>query len=206
MGCELVQADLAYGLSRLGSRNSRLSSRLSFIGWDDFKALFCVVSGNSHRSEFSCFLHNRNFDFRLVLATIRHLAIFAILVFILSAPAAYFVFTSYSDIVFMLLLWVLLWLALSPSRLRGHGNLIAQSLILLVLPWIRLTGYALASWLLDRKISSLGGLRFPRSVAGIQSDDGGQPILFSTCAGVICNAGREFLPRPVCQFGAAILK
>src|SRR6202521_3351197 len=78
MGCELVQADLAYGLSRFGSPNPRLSSRLSFIGWDSFKALFCVVSGNSYGSELGCFLHNRNFDFRLVLATIRHLAIFAI--------------------------------------------------------------------------------------------------------------------------------
>jgi hypothetical protein len=75
--------------------------------------------------------------------------------FILSAPTCYFVFTSYSDIVFMLLLWVLLWLALSPSRRRGPGNLIAQSLILLVLPWIRLTGYALASWLLDRRLAAL---------------------------------------------------
>jgi hypothetical protein len=93
--------------------------------------------------------------------------------FILSAPASYFVFTSYSDVVFMLLLWVLLWLALSPSRRRGPGNLIAQSLILLLLPWIRLTGYALASWLLDRRLAALAvfvslalWLGFNRMIAG----------------------------------------
>jgi hypothetical protein len=55
----------------------------------------------------------------------------------------------------MLLLWVLLWLALSSKQPRGHRGLIAQSLILLVLPWIRLTGYALASWLLARRVAAV---------------------------------------------------
>ena len=95
---------------------------------------------------------------------------------------------------------------LSPSRLRGHGNLIAQSLILLVLPWIRLTGYALASWLLNDKLAALAVFVSLALWLGFQSDDRGQPILFSACAGVICNAGREFLPRPVRQFGAAVLQ
>jgi hypothetical protein len=79
-------------------------------------------------------------------------------VFVLSAPAAYFAFTAYSDLLFMLLLWVLLWLALAEDDPGGYKSVIAQSLLLLVLPWIRLTGYALASWLFARKIVALAVL------------------------------------------------
>lgn len=93
--------------------------------------------------------------------------------FVLSAPTSYIVFTAYSDIVFMLLLWVLLWLTLSSKRPAGRKALIAQSLTLFVLPWIRLTGYALASWLIDRKVVAfmvIGSfalwLGFNRVVAG----------------------------------------
>lgn len=93
--------------------------------------------------------------------------------FTLSAPASYIAFTSYSDIVFMLLLWVLLWRMLSSEQKSGRKPLIAQSLMLLVIPWIRLTGYALASWLLDRKVAAfavIGSLAlwlgFNRVVAG----------------------------------------
>ena len=79
-------------------------------------------------------------------------------VFVLSAPAAYFVFTAYSDLIFMLLLWILLWIALAAPDARGGRALIAQSLMLFVLPWIRLTGYALASWLLARRVVALAVL------------------------------------------------
>jgi hypothetical protein len=94
-------------------------------------------------------------------------------VFVLSAPAAYFAFTAYSDVVFMLLLWVLLWLALAERVPGGYKSVIAQSLLLFVLPWIRLTGYALASWLLARRIVALAVLAslalwlgFNRMIAG----------------------------------------
>lgn len=94
-------------------------------------------------------------------------------VFVLSAPASYFAFTAYSDVLFTLLLWVLLWLALAEDDPGGYKSVIAQSLLLLVLPWIRLTGYALASWLFARRIVSLAVLAslalwlgFNRMIAG----------------------------------------
>ena len=93
--------------------------------------------------------------------------------FVLSAPAAYFAFTAYSDLVFMLLLWLLLWIALASPKPRGSKALIAQSALLFVLPWIRLTGYALASWLFARRavavavLASLAlWLAFNRMIAG----------------------------------------
>ena len=70
--------------------------------------------------------------------------------FTLSAPTAYFTFTSYSDIVFMLLLWIVIWLAASDEYNHAAG-VAAQCVLLFVLPWFRLTGYALASWLALRK-------------------------------------------------------
>ena len=81
-----------------------------------------------------------------------------VFVFILSSPAAYFAFTSYSDLLFMLLLWLLLWLALSPMAMPGRKGLIVQAILLFVLPWIRITGYALASWLLDRRVVAVSVL------------------------------------------------
>lgn len=100
-------------------------------------------------------------------------------IFALSAPAAYFAFTAYSDILFMLLLWVLLWLAVpAPGvprdrRHRGYTVAIAELSLLFVLPWIRLTGYALASWLLARRMVALAvlgslalWLAFNRAIAG----------------------------------------
>ena len=93
--------------------------------------------------------------------------------FVLSAPAAYFAFASYSDAVFMLLVWVALWLALSPRAPRGATAVAAQSGLLLVLPWVRLTGYALATWLLERRAAALATfaslaawLAFNRTVSG----------------------------------------
>jgi hypothetical protein len=94
-------------------------------------------------------------------------------VFVLSAPASYFAFTAYSDVLFMLLLWVLLWLALAERVPGGYKSVIGQSLLLFVLPWIRLTGYALASWLFARRIVALAvlvslalWLGFNRMIAG----------------------------------------
>jgi len=93
--------------------------------------------------------------------------------FTVSAPAAYFAFTSYSDVVFMLLLWVLLYIALDPKEPDSAKIVIAQALLLFLLPWVRLTGYALASWLLARRraafavIAALAlWLGFNRIVAG----------------------------------------
>ncbi len=83
---------------------------------------------------------------------------YLLFLFVLSAPAAYFAFTAYSDVLFMLLLWVLLWLALRAEAPRGHSSAIAQSCLLFVLPWIRLTGYALASWLFARRVAALSVL------------------------------------------------
>jgi hypothetical protein len=81
-----------------------------------------------------------------------------IFVFVLSAPAAYFSFSAYSDVLFMLLLWVLLWLALATPKPEGLRVRMAKCLLLLVLPWIRLTGYALASWLFARRMVALAVL------------------------------------------------
>jgi hypothetical protein len=96
--------------------------------------------------------------------------------FVISTPAAYFAFTAYSDILFMLLLWLLLWLALPGPSLRtyrGYKIAIAECGVLFVLPWIRLTGYALASWLLARRMAALAvlgslalWLAFNRAIAG----------------------------------------
>jgi hypothetical protein len=96
-----------------------------------------------------------------------------IFVFVLSTPAAYFAFSAYSDVLFMLLLWVLLWLALAAPKPRGLRVRVAKCLLFLVLPWIRLTGYALASWIFARRIVALAvlgslalWLGFNRTVAG----------------------------------------
>ena len=101
---------------------------------------------------------------------------YLLFVFVISAPAAYFAFTAYSDILFMLLLWLLLWLALpGPGlrRCRGYKIAIAECCLLFVLPWIRLTGYALASWLVARRMVALAvvaslalWLAFNRAIEG----------------------------------------
>lgn len=79
---------------------------------------------------------------------------YLVFVFTLSAPASYFAFTSYSDILFMLLLWVVLWVTLAEKPLPRYARITAQIVILFTLPWIRLTAYALASWLLFRKAAA----------------------------------------------------
>jgi hypothetical protein len=111
---------------------------------------------------------------------------YLLFVFVISAPTAYFAFTAYSDILFMLLLWLLFWLALAGPGVPGDRGedlgkdrkhryqiAIAECFLLFVLPWIRLTGYALASWLVARRIVALAvlaslvlWLAFNRAIAG----------------------------------------
>jgi hypothetical protein len=67
-----------------------------------------------------------------------------VFLFALSSPASYFVFTAYSDSVFMWLLWTAVYAALLlPDRRVART---AEAAVLLLLPWVRLTGYALVSW------------------------------------------------------------
>ena len=98
---------------------------------------------------------------------------YLLFLFVISAPAGYFAFTAYSDMLFMLLLWLLLWIALAAPEPRAGKMLIAQAALLFVLPWIRLTGYALASWLFARRAAALAVLAslalwlgFNRIIAG----------------------------------------
>jgi hypothetical protein len=98
---------------------------------------------------------------------------YLLFLFVLSAPAAYFVFTAYSDLLFMLMLWLLLWIALASPEPRGRAVQIVQSALPLVLPWIRLTGYALVSWLFARRAAAVSvlvslalWLGFNRMIAG----------------------------------------
>lgn len=98
---------------------------------------------------------------------------YLLFLFVLSAPAAYFSFTAYSDALFMVLLWLLLWIALASPEPRGRKMLVTQAGLLFVLPWIRLTGYALASWLFARRAAALAvfaslalWLGFNRVIAG----------------------------------------
>jgi len=96
---------------------------------------------------------------------------FLVFLFSLSSPAAYFVFTAYSDSVFSLLFWGALYLALvCPDVWRVR---IALGAILFLLPWLRLTGYALGSWLVLKRwpaamvlVSLIGWLALNRLIGG----------------------------------------
>jgi hypothetical protein len=67
----------------------------------------------------------------------------------LSAPTGYFVFSVYSDFLFMLMLWGLLLLAIRyPDNRKSQ---IAQVVLLLTIPSIRIAGYSLFSWLVLRR-------------------------------------------------------
>jgi hypothetical protein len=84
------------------------------------------------------------------LISVPALAIFCLT---LTSPMAYFVFASYSDSVFNLIFWGVLTLAIrKPSSLKSRC---LEVVLLFSAPWIRLTGYAFASWLLLRKWSAL---------------------------------------------------
>jgi hypothetical protein len=96
---------------------------------------------------------------------------FHIFIVTLSAPTAYFVFSAYSDSVFCLILWGTLFLALMyPKRKLAR---IGEFVLLLIAPWFRLTGYALASWILLRRwtavavfLSMIGWLLVNISIGG----------------------------------------
>lgn len=81
---------------------------------------------------------------------VSRLAMFA---FALTSPTSYFVFTTYSDSVFALLMWGAIFTALLyPHSFKAR---IVEVLLLFAMPWFRLTGYAMASWLLVRRWSVL---------------------------------------------------
>ena len=69
-------------------------------------------------------------------------------IFTLLSPMSYFAFACYSDALFALILWSLFALALYGVGRRAR---VAEFLLLFLAPWIRLTGYALAAWLVLRR-------------------------------------------------------
>ena len=101
-----------------------------------------------------------------------------VFLFVLSSPASYFAFTSYSDLLFMFLLWLVLWLAVSPMAMPGRKGLIARAVLLFVLPWIRITGFALASWLLDRRVVAVSVLGSLALWLGFNEMIAGSPFYF----------------------------
>lgn len=71
-------------------------------------------------------------------------------------PAGYFALTAYSDAFFFLLLSLALWLALEQARSRRAR--LALTALLLIMPWFRLTGLALLSWITVRRKEALAVL------------------------------------------------
>lgn len=72
---------------------------------------------------------------------------------ILTSPTAYFIFPAYTDCLYAALLWSSLYLVL--LRPTGITFRLAEFSLLLIGPWIRLTGYALAVWALFHRYASL---------------------------------------------------
>jgi hypothetical protein len=72
---------------------------------------------------------------------------------ILSTPTAYFAFAGYSDSVFMLMMWIAL--AIATKSVRHKLDWVWEALLLLVLPWMRITGYAFAIWIWLRRWTAL---------------------------------------------------
>jgi len=103
---------------------------------------------------------------------------YASFVFVLSAPAAYFAFTAYSDVFFMLMLWLTLWLSLAELHLSRATRFVTLSSMLLMLPWLRLTGYALVSWLLVGRVGAIAVLGSLSLWLGFNQFVGGSPFYF----------------------------
>lgn len=81
---------------------------------------------------------------------VSRLAIFA---FTLSSPTAYFIFSAYSDSLFSMMMWATLFTALLyPNSKRARFIEVG---LLFMMPWLRLTGYAMASWLVLRRWTAL---------------------------------------------------
>lgn len=76
---------------------------------------------------------------------------FWLFIFALSAPASYFVFSAYTDTLFFFLLWLLIaitiqeWWKIKPWAQYFYG------LLFIILPLVRLTGYAFLSWVLLKR-------------------------------------------------------
>jgi hypothetical protein len=83
------------------------------------------------------------------------LPVAALLPCFLSSPPSYFCFPAYSDALFNALAWVLIGLAsLETGNLTGARRwivLTARPALAFVLPWFRLTGFALLAWVILRK-------------------------------------------------------
>jgi len=72
---------------------------------------------------------------------------------ILTSPTAYFIFPAYTDCLYAACLWGALYLALlKPSGIKYRA---AEFLLLVIGPWLRLTGYALSVWAIFRRYSSI---------------------------------------------------
>lgn len=70
----------------------------------------------------------------------------------LTSPAAYFVFTAYSDALFSAMLWIAIHCTLAhPKSVRAQ---LAEFCLLLAMPWVRLTGFAMAAWILTKRWTS----------------------------------------------------
>jgi hypothetical protein len=78
----------------------------------------------------------------------------------------------------MFLLWLLLWLAISSTAMPGCKSLTAQAILLFVLPWIRITGYALAAWLVDRRVVAVSVLGSLALWLGFNEMIAGSPFYF----------------------------
>ncbi|MNL04829.1 hypothetical protein D3C87_1254060 [compost metagenome] len=88
-----------------------------------------------------------------VLATRFPVSRLAIFVFTLSSPTAYFIFSAYSDSLFSMMMWATLFTALLyPNNKRARY---IEAGLLFMMPWLRLTGYAMASWLVLRRWTAL---------------------------------------------------
>lgn len=88
-----------------------------------------------------------------VLATRFPVSRLAVFVFTLSSPTSYFILSAYSDSFFSMLLWATLFTALLyPNSKRARY---IEAGLLFLMPWFRLTGYAMASWLVLRRWGAL---------------------------------------------------
>lgn len=75
-------------------------------------------------------------------------------IFLLSTPTLYYVFMVYSDALFFFsFALALTWMDRTPQKKSTTWILLGP--LLMILPWIRITGYALLSWVLTRHRTAL---------------------------------------------------
>jgi hypothetical protein len=82
----------------------------------------------------------------------------AVFIFVLSSPVSYFAFAPYSDVPLFGLLTALIVLDSSIDRRVRRETYWLAFLLMVVVPWVRLTGYGLAAWLLLRRSYALGAI------------------------------------------------